>query len=175
MSALRIHFCTAFIKVKRILLHDQMRVSRLGLIVGSTLWAFQLLLPVDIFPTVAQIAEGKGRHTYMLMATIAPENLWATLFLLHACCASYTLFSGVRDRYTLVFDGVLGCLLWTGSTIACYAAYWPRALPFADALLAYPPPAAMSGEAVMAFAAWWHMIRHWAEEPTAIRKRKQEV
>lgn len=75
MTALRIQFCLVFIKVKRILLHDQMRVGRLGLIVGSLLWDFPLFLPVEIFPTAAQIASGNGRRTYALMAAIAPEMI----------------------------------------------------------------------------------------------------
>lgn len=132
-----------------------MRVSRLGLIVGSTLWAFQLFLPVDIFPTTAQIAEGKGRQTYMLMATIAPENIWAILFLLHACCASYTLFSGIRDRYTLMFDGVLGCLLWTGSTSQHNFTSRTGLVPFRLRMLYWHTLHRLQcrGEAVMAFAA----------------------
>lgn len=152
-------------QIKDTLLHDKMRISRLGLIVGSVLWGTQLLLPTVLFPTAEQIAAHTGRTTYALMALIAPETVWGLLFLLHAFVASYSLFSGTRDWWTLLMDGLLGCLLWTGSTVACYMAYWPIQLPFFQAVVAYPPPAAMSGEIVMAFYAWWHMVRHWAEDP----------
>lgn len=153
-------------KTVKILFRDRMGITRLGLIMGSFLWALFLLLPVHLFPTAGQLAEGKGRTTYALMARVAPENIWGTLFLLTAIIAAYALFSGVRNRATLLLDGVLGCILWTGSTAACFAAYWPMHVSFMEAIASYPPPAAMSGELVMAFYSWWHMIRHWAEDPT---------
>lgn len=153
-------------KIALILFRDRMGITRLGLIVGSFLWAVFLLLPVQLFPTAEQLAAGKGRATYALMARVAPENVWGFLFLLTAVIAAYALFSGVRNRATLLLDGVLGCVLWTGSTAACFAAYWPMHVSFMEAIAAYPPPAAMSGELVMAFYSWWHMIRHWAEDPT---------
>lgn len=151
-----------------IFLRDRMLMTRLGLACGSMLWAIQLALPMQLFPTAVQLAEGKGRTTYSIMATIAPEQVWAGLFLIHSIWAFYTLFTGVRNNVTLAADGFLGCILWTSSTLACFAAYWPRGLPFIEALTHYPPPAAMSGEAVMAFYAWWHMIRFWAQEENTL-------
>lgn len=159
------HICI-FSKVASILVRDRMDITRLGLIFGSLLWAFFLILPVPLFPTMEQISSGGGRVTYTVMALIAPENLWALLFLINAIATAYSLFYKVRSRITLLLDGVLGCVLWTGSTVACFAAHWPLLDGFFASLAAYPPPAAMSGEIVMAFYSWWHMIRHWAEEPT---------
>lgn len=152
--------------INRILVHDSMDITRLGLILGSAFWGFQLLLPAQLFPTAAQIAAHTGRTTYALMAVIAPETVWGVLFLVQSVCAAYALFSGTRDKATLFFDAVLGCLLWTASTTACYVAYWPMDKPFLEAAAAYVPPAAMSGEAIMALYSWWHMVRHWAEEPS---------
>lgn len=153
-------------KTGLILFRDRMDITRLGLIVGSSLWAVFLLLPVQLFPTSAQLAAGKGRATYSLMAAVATEEVWGLLFLLTSVIGAYALFSGVRNRVTLLLDGVLGCILWTGSTAACFAAYWPMHVSFMEAIASYPLPAAMSGELVMAFYSWWHMIRHWAEDPT---------
>ena len=112
------------------------------------------------------IASGSGRVTYTFMAIIAPEYLWGLLFGLHSVMSMYSLLSGERSYTTLILDGLLGCLLWTTSTIACFAAHWPQApgLNFLDTLLNYPPPAAMSADIVMAGYAWWHMIKFWAEE-----------
>ena len=149
-----------------ILIKDKMDITRLGLIFGSLLWAVLLLLPVELFPTAAQIAAGKGRTTYALMATVATERFWGMAFLTNAIFSSLSLFCGIRSRITLLLDGVLGCLLWTGSTLLCFAAYWPHNVGLWEAIISYPPPAAMSGEIVMAFYSWWHMVRHWAEEPT---------
>lgn len=152
-------------RIKKILIHDTMDMTRLGLTIGSFLWGIQLLLPVTLFPTALQIAEGKGRMTYSLMALVASETVWGLLFVFQACWAAYALFSMKRDKLTLLFDGVLGCALWTGSTVACFIAYWPKGVPVVDAFLAYPSPAAMSGEAIMALYSWWHMVRHWADYP----------
>lgn len=153
--------------MKSILMHiicrDSMLMTRLGLALGSLLWAIQLALPVALFPTAAQVVSGEGRRTYTLMAYF-PEDLWAVLFLIHAVWSLYTILTGVRNTVTLALDGFLGCVLWTSATVACFAAYWPLNRPFLDALAQYPPPAAMSGEVVMALFSWWHMIRFWADE-----------
>lgn len=151
--------------LKYILMRDSTLMTRMGLAVGSLLWSIQLALPIELFPPAAQLAVGKGRTTYSIMAVV-PENVWAILFLIHAIWSLYTILTGVRNVVTLAADGVLGCILWTGSTLACFAAYWPHELPFLDALAHYPPPAAMSGEVVMALFSWWHMIRFWAIEET---------
>lgn len=131
---------------------------------GAVLWGVMLLLPTHIFPTAAQLAAGTGRTTYALMALIAPEWLWGWLFLIQGAIAGYTVLYTVRNRVTLVTDAFLGCVLWTASTLACFAAYWPKNLPFWAALGAYVPPAAMGMEIVAAAASCLHLIRYWAVE-----------
>lgn len=157
------------VTIRYLLLHDRMLMPRLGLAIGSALWSIQLFMPAPLFPTSEMIAAGQGRQTYSLMATIAPEWVWASFFALHAFFAAYTLFAGVRNTVTLAADGFLGCLLWTSATVACYAAHWPQGLPFWPTFLAYPAPAAMSAAIVMAFYAWWHMVRFWAEEESQLQ------
>ena len=157
------------VTIRYLLLRDRMLMSRFGLAIGSALWSIQLFMPAHLFPTPEMIATGQGRLTYSLMATIAPEWVWGAFFALHAFFSAYTLFTGVRNTVTLAADGFLGCLLWTSATVACYAAHWPRGLPFLDALVAYPTPAAMSADLVMAFYAWWHMVRFWAEEESHLQ------
>ena len=151
-------------RIKTILIYDRMLMSRLGLAVGSLLWAIQLLLPASLFPTPEQIAAGVGRQTYSLMATVAPEEVWAILFLLHGSATLYALCRHVRSGALVWVDGILGCVLWSGATLFCFAAHWPKNLPWLEAWMAYPPPAAMSADLVLAFFAWWHMIRLLADE-----------
>lgn len=146
-------------------------MTRLGLGCGSLLWSLQLAMPVVIFPTAEQIAQGKGRMTYSIMAYL-PENVWALLFLVHGISVLYALLSNARNRYTLWMDAVLGMLLWTGSTLSCYIAHWPKGLPFTEAILVYASPAAMTGEAIMSVYAWWYMIRHWADDPRPSELKK---
>ncbi len=160
--------------IKETLLRDKMRMSRFGLALGSFLWGIQLLAPSTLFPTAAQIAAGTGRMTYTYMAIIAPETVWGILFLIHSAWALYTLGTEVKNHMTLAVDGFLGCLLWTTSTVACYAAHWPRGLDFWPALAAYPMPAAMSSDIVLSFFAWWHMIRMWAEEEGLFTRRTRQ-
>ena len=104
-----------------------------------------------------------GRTTYDVMAAIASENVWAFLFAVHGCIAIYTLFTNSRNRVTLLLDGLLGCVIWTASTAACFSAHWPHAGSFWISLITYKPPALLSADIWMSVAAWWHFIKHWAE------------
>lgn len=131
--------------------------TRLLLCMGSLTWAMLLGLPSDIFVP--------GRTTYTLMAAVAPERVWALAFLVHSIWGLYTLSTGVRNHVALTMDALLGCVLWTGSTLLCFAAHWPYHLTgFTNQLFNYPMPAAMSGELWVAVASWWHLVRYWAEE-----------
>lgn len=138
---------------KMILLESHMRVTRLLLALASLTWALFLLLPGTLFV----------RPHYELMAAIANEEIWGILFAIHGVVAIWTLKTGTRTKITLMFDGFLGCILWTTSTIACFAVYWEGGFT-THAFLTYQPPASLSGELWVAIASWWHLIRYWAEE-----------
>ena len=143
--------------IKSILFESPLSITRFWLCMGSLTWAFLLALPGDLFIP--------SRTTYTLMARIAPEMAWAMAFFVHGVWAFYTLRTGTRNHVSLTMDAFLGCVLWTSSTALCFAAHWPGGdQPFFDKLLIYPMPAAMSGEFWMSVAAWWHLVRYWAEE-----------
>lgn len=59
------------------------------------------------------------------MAEVAPEWVWGLAFLVQSVWAFYTLRTGTRNNVTLAMDALLGCLLWTSSTLLCFAAHWP--------------------------------------------------
>ena len=141
-------------RITHMLLDSRMHTTRFLLALSSLTWVFLLLLPGDLF---------HGRPTYAIMDAIAPENVWGILFAIHGVVVLYTLINGTRNTVTLCFDGFLGCIIWTASTAACFAAHWPHE-SFFTALLAYRPPAAMSGAFWLSAASWWHLIKHWAEE-----------
>lgn len=141
---------------------DELVLVRFGLAVGSFLWAVFLLLPHPLFPAGPYLQDG-GRQTYYYMAAIAPESVWGMLFLLHSVWSGYALSSGVKNRVTLAIDGFLGCILWTASTAACFAAHWPM-LPFVQALLSFQPPASISGGIVLSLFAWCRMVTLWSSE-----------
>ena len=136
------------------LLQSRMHTTRFLLALSSLTWAFLLLLPGDLF---------HSRPAYAIMDAIAPENVWGILFAIHGVVALYALANGTRNAVTLCFDGFLGCIIWTGSTAACFVAHWPHEA-FYTALAQYRPPAAMSGELWLAVASYWHLVKHWAEE-----------
>lgn len=142
-------------KLTKALLDSRMTTTRLILALSSLTWAILLLLPGDLFT---------GRQTYAVMVQIASENVWGLLFLIHGVYAFYTVSGNATNRVTLCLDGFLGCILWTASTAACFAAHWPHLPTFWESLQAYRPPAAMSGEFWISIASWIHLIKHWAEE-----------
>ena len=142
-------------KLRKALLDSSMHTTRFLLALSSLTWAFLLLLPGSLF---------EGRPTYAVMDAIANEEIWGIAFCVHGTIAIYTLINGSRNRVTLCLDGFLGCIVWTAATTACFAAHWPSTGIFVDSLAAYRPPAAMSADIWMSIAAWWHLIKHWAEE-----------
>jgi hypothetical protein len=144
--------------IKSILFADHIDATRLLLAMGSFTWAILLAWPGDLFTP--------ARTTYKLMAVVAPELFWALAFLVHGVWAIYTLTTGCRNRASLIMDAFLGCVLWTSSTLLCFAAHWPHGITTGvlDQIMQYPMPAAMSGELWMSIASWWCFVRHWAEK-----------
>jgi hypothetical protein len=94
------------------------------------------------------------------MAAIANENLWAIAFLISGSVGMYSVVMNIRNYITLVFESILGSLLWSTSTIACFAAHWPQKETFLEALAAYPPPAAMSGELTLTLGCFAVLMRY---------------
>lgn len=135
---------------------SDLKAIRLMLAVGAVLIGLGFLWPVPVFPTAAQLATGTGRHTYALMAQIAPEWLWGLAFFTQGALMLWSLIFNYHNRYLLWVDACFGSLLWTLSIGACYLAYWPG---FND-IMSYRPPAIMGGEVAAAIASWWVFVRY---------------
>ncbi len=116
--------------------HESTSAARFSLALGAMLWGLMLFWPGETF----------GRPTYALMARFAPEEVWAALFCAQGAYAVYSLITDARGKFAFLFEGVLGCMLWTGSCISML-------------LSVYPPPAAIAGEIALAVASWWHLVR----------------
>ena len=137
----------------RIICKDSTDWARLLIAVSSLTWAVLLLEPSKLFAT--------SRTTYSIMRVMFAEDVWGILFLISGLVSLYAILFGVRNRVTLVFDALLGAVLWSTSTLACFAAHWPLNIQgWWNQLVAYPAPAAMSGEFWLSVAAWWHLVRH---------------
>lgn len=133
--------------------------TRFVLGLSSLAWAVMLLWPGALFPSAAQMAVGTGRTTYALMAQMAPEVVWATLFGVQGIGTLMALVYDIRTRVVLWVEGILGCLLWTAATISCFASHfkgWDT----------YQPPAAMAAELMLTVAAWWVLVRYRVEDKT---------
>lgn len=136
----------------RYIQRDSMLFSRIGMGIGSLLWAVHLLRADPL------------SHEYTLLHYLAPLYVWAALFALHSLCSLYTVwFNALWDRWAFIFDGTLGFVLWNVATLASYSAYWPARATFYENLVAYSPPAFLSAQVVVAAYAWWRFILLWAE------------
>lgn len=130
--------------------------TRFTLALGALFISMGFFWPTKIFPTAEQIAAGAGRHTYALMAQMAPEWVWATAFLIQGAVMMFSLFTGYRSRFFMWLDAILGVVLWTAAIGACYLAYW-RGF---DMIWEYRPPAIMGGEVAAMLASWWVFVRY---------------
>jgi len=81
---------------------------RLVLAVGAVLIGLGFLWPVPVFPTAAQLAAGTGRHTYALMAQMAPEWMWGTAFFVQGIIMLWCLLIDYHNKYLLWIDACFG-------------------------------------------------------------------
>lgn len=135
---------------------SDLKAIRFMLGIGAVFIGLGFLWPVSVFPTPEQLAIGAGRHTYALMAQIAPEWLWGVSFLLQGLLMLWSLILNYRNKVLLWLDACFGSVLWTVAIGACYLAYWNGF----DHLATYRPPAIMGGEVAAAIASWWVFVRY---------------
>lgn len=128
-----------------------------------------ILEKTAIFPTQQQIVEEKGRHTYSLMAQIAPAWAWSCAFILQGSVMMYSLLTNTRSRTLFWLDAVFGVIIWTTAIFACYLAYWKGF----DRLLEYKPPAIMGGEVAAMLAQWWIFVRYHFDDPKCPFKNRR--
>lgn len=132
-------------RLHHIMWRSDLEATRFSLALGSILWAGLLFWPGQLF--------SPERQTYSVMSAIAPELVWATLFLVQGVAMFYSLVWGYKSSALFLSDAVLGCALWTTSTLACFVAHY-------QSLSTYQPPAAMSYEVMGALASWWCLVRY---------------
>lgn len=122
--------------VRRILFEEEFVGTRLILALSEFMWAILLLWPGDSF----------DRPTYSVMAKVMPEEAWGLVFLV----SGVTQISIVlREEFYCVFSRYFAA--WN-------AALWVYVV-VAMLLSVSPPPAAVSGEIVLAFAATWIWVK----------------
>lgn len=132
-------------RIGHIMWRSDLEATRLLLAFGSILWAVLLFWPGALFTP--------ERTTYVVMAKLASEEVWGALFLLQGSVMVYSLLWGYKSRLSFIVDALLGCVLWTASTAACFIAHF-------HTFASYQPPAAMSYEVMGAIASWWCLVRY---------------
>ena len=124
--------------------------------VASLVWALSLVWPASggLFPSASGEMTNYWQAIYVVMGAIMTEGQWAVLFATHGVIAITSVLYGLRTRtFLLMFEGVLGCSLWTTSTIACYMAAF-------NGWAGYRPPAILSADVIVTLGAWWVLVRY---------------
>ena len=156
-------------RIHDIVFRSDLKATRLSLAIGAICIGLGFAWPTPVFPTALQIASGSGRHTYVIMATIAPEWLWSLLFLVQGSIALYAMLSTRRSSCLMWCDAGLGVLLWTVAIGSCYLAYWQGF----DRIWEYRPPAIMGGEVAAVFAQWWVFVRYHCSSNVQDRRQHE--
>lgn len=128
--------CNLSDRVAAAIFDSDLNATRLLLAFAEFLWAVMLLWPGDTF----------GRQTYVLMAELATEEVWACVFGLTSYLQFRIVLNGRRHTLWAHYFALWNSLLWAvvvGSML----------------LSVYPPPAAIAGEISLMVAAAWVWVR----------------
>lgn len=110
--------------------------TRLALALGEMCWGIMLFWPGDTF----------ARPTYSLMASLAPEIVWAVVFVVTSALQFSIVVKQAYYRQWARIFAAWNAILWLfciGSMLASV----------------YPPPAAVGGEIALAVSALWVWVR----------------
>jgi hypothetical protein len=108
-----------------------MDVSRLAISTASFLTGFMLILPSKVFP-IYGIGQGVIIPPYAIMAVFAPEMVWAALFIIHGVFSFSCLMWRLNGPLSLIFDALLGSILWSITTVSYLVSRWPYDVSFWD-------------------------------------------
>lgn len=151
-----------YLRVWRVFVHifciEGDRGIRLLISLSSLTWAYMLLDFSYLFR--------KTPPLYFVMGYMGSEQGWALLFLFSGFFGVVTNLFEVRTKLVLCLDAFFGALVWSFSTLACFAAFWPLLYHtgFFGQLSLYVPPAALAGSIWITLFSWWGFIRRATEQ-----------
>lgn len=119
-----------------LLFFSELHSAKFILFMAEIIWALALFWPGETFE----------RPVYSIMAKIAQENIWASVFLVTGFIQLYLLLSqNYFSKFAQCF-AAWNAIFWTLIVIAMYNSVMP-------------PPASISGETSLAIAAAWVFVR----------------
>ena len=125
-----------FDRVVALIFFSDLHATRFTLGLAEAIWAVTLLWEGDTF----------ARPTYTQMSHVMSEEAWGFIFILSAITQFGIVLKGdYHSRFATYFAG-WNAALWLFVTISMY-------------MSVSPPPAAISGEAALTFAAAWVWVR----------------
>lgn len=135
--------------ISHALFDTDMVMTRLILAGSELLWGLLLMWPGHLF----------ARPTYIGMAKVMPEEAWSAVFLLSAVTQfTIVVLNDFHGRFARYFAG-WNAALWVFVVASMF-------------LSVSPPPAAISGEAVLALAAFWVWFRPYKLREFILRGRQ---
>lgn len=129
-------FHDVYCRMLKIVFYSDLHGTRFMLALAEAIWAITLFMPGDTF----------ARPTYAVMSHVMPEDAWAFIFAISAVTQLSIL---IRCEYHTTFATTFAgwnSVLWSFVVCSMYFSV-------------SPPPAAISGEAALAFGAAWIWIR----------------
>ena len=122
--------------ISKAIFDSDLVATRFWLFLAEFLWAVMLFWPGDTFE----------RPTYVQMGKIAPEMVWAFLFLLTAVIQLNIIINETYHEFWARCFSIWNAVLWTSTvTLMIFGVY--------------PPPAAIGGEIALTVSAIWIAIR----------------
>lgn len=136
-------------KTSSLIFDSDLLGTRVTLGLAELIWALSLFWPGNTF----------DRPTYTIMSSLFNEQTWAFIFLFSGVTQLTIAFSGLVDHwFSRIFSG-WNFVIWAYVVVSMYCSITP-------------PPAAISGEAALAIAAFWIWVRPFILAKGVVYARK---
>lgn len=133
---LKTHILLYYSRLYRIIWYSDLKFTQFFISQAALFFGVLLLMPQETL----------NRPVYELIHTVFTDVTLASLFLMHGCVSTYSLLQNTYNKFTFVFDGILGCFLWNMFIISILIG-------------TYPPPL-LPGELCLAITSWLLLARY---------------
>jgi hypothetical protein len=116
-------------------------VLSLGSLCWGLMWLHEYMDPQSFFA---------AHYTTYTLLNMFPAALWASAYIVHFVSSFAGLLFKCKSKWMILFDNVLGALLWTGSSSLMLFVYWG---------LAANPPAALLTHMMVSMFSLWLLVR----------------